>query len=96
MNFEQIANQMHNERIENLNHNYKMRELLGETIYTNFCVWCNGYGEEKDKKNVKKFAKYLKQEKITLTEKQRLHLYKEKFGYKVNYNYDTKLWEITK
>ena len=96
MTFEILANQLHNERINNLNHNYKMRVLLGEDIYTNFCVWCNGYAKKSDKTNPNAFGYFIKQENITLTEHQRRHLLSKYFGYKVNYNNETKQWEICK
>ena len=96
MTFETLATQLHNEKIANLLYNHKMRVLLGEDIYTNFCVWCNGYAKKSDKTNPKAFAHYLKQEKITLNDTQRKHLYQTYFGYKVNYNNETKQWEISK
>ena len=84
MTFEALANQLHNEKIANLLYNHKMRVLLGEDIYTNFCVWCNGYAKQIDKKNAKKFAYYLKKENISLNDTQRKHLATKYFGYKLN------------
>jgi hypothetical protein len=96
MTFEALATQLHNERIANLLYNNKMRVLLGEDIYTNFCVWCNGFAKKSDKTNPNAFGYFIKQENITLTELQRRHLLSKYFGYKVEYNNEKNVWEITK
>jgi hypothetical protein len=96
MTFETLANQLHNERISNLVNRHKERVLLGEDIYTNFCVWCNGFATKNDKTNPNAFGYFLKQEKITLNDTQRRHLLSKYFGYKVKYNNETKQWEISK
>ena len=96
MSFESLANRMHNERTNNLVNRHKERVLLGEDVYTAFCVWCNGFAKKSDKTNPNAFGYYIKQEGITLTELQRRHLLSKYFGYKVEYNNEKNIWEITK
>jgi hypothetical protein len=68
----------------------------GEYIYLNFCVWCNIYADKSKKTDPKAFAKWLKQKNIELTFWQRKNLAEKYFGYKYEYDYEKKDWEIKK
>lgn len=81
MEFDILANKIHNERISNIQKGWKERELLGDNIYLSYCIWCNGYATREDKKNAKKFATWLKSEGIQLTQAQRNHIAKTYFGF---------------
>lgn len=96
MTFESLANQLHNERISNLVNRHKERVLLGEDIYTNFCVWCNGYAKQTDKTNANIFAQWLKNNNITLTFWQRKNIAENHFGWEFTWKEDIKDWEIKK
>lgn len=66
----------------------------GEDIYLRFCVWCNCYGKEEWKSNAKMFAKYLKDENITLGFWQRKAIAENHFWYVFTYDETKKDWEI--
>ena len=72
------------------------KKANGEYIYVNFCVWCNAFNNCKGKNDAKLFAKFLKKEKIELTFWQRKYLAEKYFGYKYEYDYEKKDWEIKK
>lgn len=69
-------------------------KLNGEYIYSEFSLWCKAYNE--DRANAYAFAKFLKEQGIELTFGQRKYLAEKYFGYKYEYDYDKKDWEIKK
>ena len=58
----------HNSRIQRENWDRRLKEIRGEYIYTDFCVWCNCYAEQETKQNERASAEWLKRENRTLTE----------------------------
>lgn len=92
--FEEQIRQMQEERHRRERYEYQRKQVNGEYIYVNFCVWCNAYNDSKGKNDAKLFAKFLKQENIELTFWQRKHLAEKYFGYKYEYDYEKKDWEI--
>lgn len=94
--FEEQIRQMQDERHRRERWECKRKQLNGEYIYVNFCVWCNAFNDSKCKNDAKLFAKFLKQENIELTFWQRKHLAEKYFGYKYEYRHDKGDWEITK
>lgn len=94
--FEEQIRQMQAERHRGEHYEYQRKQSNGEYIYVNFCVWCNAFKDSKGKNDAKLFAKFLKQENIELTFWQRKHLAEKYFGYKYEYDYEKKDWEIKK
>ena len=69
------------------------RKIRGEDIYSLYCVWCNGFANEKAKTNARVFAKWLKNEKIELTQFQRKWLLENRFGFTLVWNEEKNDWE---
>ena len=46
----------------------RLKEVRGEYIYTDFCVWLHCQGKSELRNNEKAFAEWLKRENRTLTE----------------------------
>lgn len=86
----------HNSRVQRERWERHCKQVRGEYIYVNFCVWCNAFNDSKGKNDAKLFAKFLKQENIELTFWQRKHLAEKYFGYKYEYDYAKGEWEIKK
>ena len=90
--------------IENRSRNEKwawerhLREVRGEDIYTDFCVWCNCQGDTdyKLRNNERAFAEWLKQENRTLTEYQRRWIAENHFGWQFTWNEEKNEWESRK
>lgn len=74
----------------------KLKEIRGEYIYTDFCIWCNCQGNPNLRNNEKLFAKWLKEENITLTEYQRHWIAENHFGWQFTWNEEKKEWESRK
>lgn len=82
MEFERIANALHNERVRNFHDTWEQKTRLGEYIYLDYCIYCNINKQEKHKNNANVFAQWLKSENISLNLVQRTHLAKKYFGWK--------------
>ena len=74
----------------------RLKEVRGEYIYTDFCVWCNCYAEQETKQNEKAFAEWLKRENRTLTEYQRRWIAENHFGWQFTWNEEKNEWESKK
>ena len=73
------------------------REVRGEFIYTDFCVWCNCQGDDgKLRASERAFAEWLKRENRTLTEYQRRWIAENHFGWQFTWNEEKKEWESRK
>lgn len=72
------------------------KESTGENIYIEFKAWCNAYKKGEGKNNPYIFAEFLKENNINLGFWQKKCIAKKYFGYDFEYNYDKKVWEITK
>jgi hypothetical protein len=89
-------------RIENRCRNEKwawerhLKEVRGEYIYLDFCVWCNCYAEQETKRNERAFAEWLKRENRTLTEYQRRWIAENHFGWQFTWNEEKNEWESRK
>ena len=90
MDWETEAKYAHEGRIRGQQGEWEKREIMGENIYTDFCVWCNGYADEKAKIDPKVFAKFLKENNVQITERQREYIAINHFGYV--YDIDKKKW----
>lgn len=88
----QMQNARHREEYWKAVHN----RVTGESIYTMYKCWCNGWRNGEDKTNAKVFAEYLKEKNIELTFLQRKHLAEKYFGYKYVYNNEKQDWDIIK
>jgi hypothetical protein len=82
MEFEKIANALHNERVSNFHDTWEQKTQLGEYIYLDYCIYCNINQQERYKNNANMFARWLKSENISLNLVQRTHLAKKYFGWK--------------
>ena len=74
----------------------RLKEVRGEYIYLDFCVWCNCYAEQETKQNEKAFAGWLKRENRTLTEYQRRWIAENHFGWRFTWNKQKNEWESKK
>lgn len=90
-------------RIENRCRNEKWawevhcREIRGENIWVDFCVWCNCQGDDgKLRASARAFAEWLKRENRTLTEYQRRWIAENHFGWQFTWNEEKKEWESRK
>ena len=86
----------HNSRIQRESRERQLKEVRGEYIYLDFCVWCNCYAEQETKQNEKAFADWLKRENRTLTEYQRRWIAENHFGWRFTWNKQKNEWESKK
>ena len=94
--FEDQCRIEHNSRIQRESRERQLKEVRGEYIYLDFCVWCNCYAEQETKQNEKAFADWLKRENRTLTEYQRRWIAENHFGWQFTWNKQKNEWESTK
>ena len=94
--FEEEISQIRAERYRNEMEQRRLKEVRGEYIYTDFCVWCNCYAEQETKQNEKAFAEWLKRENRTLTEYQRRWIAENHFGWQFTWNKQKNEWESKK
>ena len=86
--FNEIAKQISREKERDFWWNCHVRDIRGEDIYTDFCVYTHIYEWKRD--NPKHFAEYLKKFNKTLTTYQRKFLAEKYFGYK--FDEDKQVW----
>ena len=94
--FEEEISEIRAERHRNEMEQRRLKEVRGEYIYTDFCVWCNCYAEQETKQNEKAFAEWLKRENRTLTEYQRRWIAENHFGWQFTWNKQKNEWESKK
>ena len=95
--FEEEISQMRAERHRNKMEQRRLKEVRGEYIYTDFCVWCNCQGDDgKLRASERAFAEWLKRENRTLTEYQRRWIAENHFGWQFTWNEEKKEWESKK
>ena len=94
--FEEEISQIRAERHRNEREQRHLKEVRGEYIYLDFCVWCNCYAEQETKQNEKAFAEWLKRENRTLTEYQRRWIAENHFGWRFTWNEEKNEWESKK
>ena len=90
--FEEEISQIRAERHRNEIEQRRLKEVRGEYIYTDFCVWCNCYAAQETKQNEKAFAEWLKRENRTLTEYQRRWIAENHFGWRFTWDKEKKEW----
>lgn len=86
----------HNSRMQRESRERHCKQVRGEYIYLDFCVWCNCYAEQETKQNEKAFAEWLKRENRTLTEYQRRWIAENHFGWQFTWNKQKNEWESKK
>ena len=86
----------HNSRMQRESWERHCKQVRGEYIYLDFCVWCNCYAEQETKQNEKAFAEWLKRENRTLTEYQRRWIAENYFGWQFTWNKQKNEWESKK
>lgn len=84
------------ERHRNESRERYLKEVRGEHIYLDFCVWCNCQGQAELRNNEKAFAEWLKRENRTLTEYQRRWIAENHFGWQFTWNKQKNEWESKK
>ena len=96
--FEEEISQMRAERHRKESRERHLKEVRGEYIYTDFCVWCNCQGDTGNKlrNSERAFAEWLKRENRTLTEYQRRWIAENHFGWQFTWNEEKKEWESKK
>lgn len=85
------AERHRNESIER-----QLKEVRGEYIYLDFCVWLHCQGKSELRNNEKAFADWLKRENRTLTEYQRRWIAENHFGWQFTWNKQKNEWESKK
>lgn len=99
MRYETFEDQIlieHNSRMQRESRERQLKEVRGEYIYLDFCIWCNCYAEQETKQNEKSFAEWLKRENRTLTEYQRRWIAENHFGWRFIWNKQKNEWESKK
>ena len=66
--FEEQCRIEHNSHIQRESWERHLKEVRGEYIYLDFCVWLHCQGKSELRNNEKAFAEWLKRENRTLTE----------------------------
>lgn len=94
LDFETIANQIHEENARKRQQDELIKILTGEFIYIDFKCWCNAYNKGEGKNDAKVFAKFLKEEQIEINFWQKKHLAEKYFGYEYEYDYTNNKWKI--
>ena len=94
--FEEEISQIRAEGYRNEMEQRQLKEVRGEYIYLDFCIWCNCYAEQETKQNEKAFAEWLKREYRTLTEYQRRWIAENHFGWQFTWNKQKNEWESKK
>ena len=96
--FEEEISEIRAERHRNESRERQLKEVRGEYIYTDFCVWCNCQGDTNNKlrNSTRAFAEWLKRENRTLTEYQRRWIAENHFGWRFTWNEEKKEWETKK
>lgn len=84
------------ERHRNESRGRQLKEVSGEYIYTDFCVWLHCQGKSELRNNEKAFAEWLKRENRTLTEYQRRWIAENHFGWRFIWNKQKNEWESRK
>ena len=94
--FEEEISEIRAERHRNESRERQLKEVRGEYIYLDFCIWCNCYAEQETKQNEKAFAEWLKRENRTLTEYQRRWIAENHFGWQFTWDKQKNEWESKK
>ena len=84
--FEEQCRIEHNSRIQRESRERQLKEVRGEYIYLDFCVWLHCQGQVELRNNEKAFAEWLKRENRTLTEYQRRWIAENHFGWQFTWN----------
>ena len=94
--FEEEISEIRAERHRTESRERRLKEVRGEYIYTDFCVWLHCQGQAELRNNEKAFADWLKRENRTLTEYQRRWIAEKYFGWQVTWNKQKNEWESRK
>ena len=94
--FEEQCRIEHNSRIQRESRERRLKEVRGEYIYTDFCVWLHCQGQAELRNNERAFADWLKRENRTLTEYQRRWIAENHFGWRFTWNKQKNEWESKK
>ena len=94
--FEEEISQIRAERHRNESRERHLKEVRGEYIYTDFCVWLHCQDKPELRNNEKAFAEWLKRENRTLTEYQRRWIAENHFGWQFTWNEEKNEWESRK
>ena len=94
--FEEEISQIRAEQHRNESRERQLKEVRGEYIYTDFCVWLHCQDKPELRNNEKAFAEWLKRENRTLTEYQRQWIAENHFGWQFTWNKQKNEWESKK
>ena len=94
--FEEQISEIRAERHRNESRERQLKEVRGEYIYTDLCVWLHCQGKSELRNNEKAFAEWLKRENRTLTEYQRRWIAENHFGWQFTWNKQKNEWESKK
>ena len=96
LTFEEEINEIRAERYRNESRERQLKEVRGEYIYLDFCVWLHCQGQAELRNNERAFAEWLKRENCTLTEYQRRWIAENHFGWQFTWNKQKNEWESKK
>ena len=94
--FEEEISQIRAEQHRNESRERQLKEVRGEYIYLDFCVWLHCQGQSELRNNERAFADWLKKENRTLTEYQRRWIAENHFGWRFTWNKQKNEWESKK
>ena len=94
--FEEEISGIRAERHRNESRERQLKEVRGEYIYTDFCVWLHCQDKPELRNNEKAFAEWLKRENRTLTEYQRRWIAENHFGWRFTWSKQKNEWESRK
>ena len=93
-------NELGAEEVEKLNkkaeEEFRQRILNGESVYLDFCIWCNAYHKGEGKNNPELFGTYLKENNTELNFWQKKHIAEKYFGWIYEWNVFENKWNIKK
>lgn len=92
MSFYEEIEEIHEAKVKEDYERHHLRKLRGDDTYTFFCLWCNAFNHGEGQDDSKLFAKFLKEENITLTSYQRRYLAEKYFGFKFEYDEKNAKW----
>lgn len=92
--FDEIANQIHKDRIMQEEWNSKNIDNLAKLEYSRFCVWCRVF--KNSDFSEQNFKEYQKEENLKFNFWLKKRIAELFFGYEFKFDYDTMKWSSEK
>ncbi len=94
--FKELYNEIHEENLKKSKEEFTQRRLNGDSVYLDFCVWCNAYHKGEGKDDPVLFGAYLKETGQDLNFWQKKHIAEKYFGWIYEWNVYEEKWDIKK